>query len=353
MVHFYNVVLMGYYGYSNLGDDLLFLTTLHIISKHSHIKNVFVPAPKRLERLEKLFPKKINVKIINRYNPLSVFRTISKSHATIFGGGNLFQDETSYRSFMYYYLTAERTLSLDHPLILLSQGFGPVGNLKNVQRLKKIVNSPLTYGLLRDMNSFHYASKNSDNFTLSVDYGPLFLMKKLDSIKQTRDAKMATIVLKAGIRVNEIIEILKANGIEKIFVIGFQNHREEALIESSALQARNSGLEILRTSDNWKDIITNIANSRIVITERLHGGLLSLYFGVPFIWLKGKKLDEVLSTTINNYELSYSSETGNLTETINKAIRIETLNEASENYRSNLEEAEQKASKLLQDVIYE
>jgi polysaccharide pyruvyl transferase WcaK-like protein len=344
---------MGYYGYSNLGDDLLFLTTLQIISKHSHIKNVFVPAPKRLEHLEKLFPKNLNVKIINRYSPLSVSRAISKSHATIFGGGNLFQDETSNRSFIYYYFTAKRTLSLGHPLILLSQGFGPVRNPKNLQKLKKIVNSPLTYGLLRDINSFHYASQNSDNFILSVDYGPLFLMNKLDSIKQTRDAKMATIVLKSGIRVNEIIKILKAKGIEKIFVTGFQNHREEALIESSALQARRSGLEILRTSDDWKDIITNISNSHIVITERLHGGLLSLYFGVPFIWLKGKKLDEVLSSTIKNYERSYSSETGNLTEIINETIRIETLNEASENYRSNLKVAEQMASKLLQDVIYE
>ncbi|MEA2065623.1 MAG: polysaccharide pyruvyl transferase family protein, partial [Thermotogota bacterium] len=319
-MHFYNVVLMGYYGYSNLGDDLLFLTTLHIISKHSHIKNVFVPAPKRLERLEKFFPKKLNVEIINRYSPLSVSRAISKSHATIFGGGNLFQDETSNRSFIYYYFTAKRTLSLVRPLILLSQGFGPVENPRNLQRLKKIVNSPLTYGLLRDINSFHYASENSDNFTLSVDYGPLFLMSKLDNIKQTRDAKLATIVLKDGIRVDEIIKILKAKGIEKIFVIGFQNHREKALIESSALQARKSGLEILRTSDNWKDIITNISNSRIVITERLHGGLLSLYFGVPFIWLKGKKLDEVLSSTIENYDLSYSSETGNLSEIINEAI---------------------------------
>jgi competence protein ComGC len=64
-------------------------------------------------------------------------------------------------------------------------------------------------------------------------------------------------------------------------------------------------------------------------------------------------LDEVLSTTIKNYELSYSSETANLSEILNKAIRIETLKEASENYRSSLKEAEQKASKLLQDVIYE
>ncbi|TYB95720.1 MAG: hypothetical protein FXF54_04025 [Kosmotoga sp.] len=350
---FYDVVLMGYYGYSNLGDDLLFLTTLEIISKHSSIRNVFVPAPKRLEQLRKLFPGNLNIKIVNRYNPITIYRTINKSDATIFGGGNLFQDETSNRSFLYYYFTAKHTLSMGHPLILLSQGFGPVRNSKNLQRLDTVINSPLTYGLLRDRNSFHYASKNSDNFTFSVDYGPLFLMNELENVKQIRDNKMATIVLKTGVRVNEIVKILKDKGIEKIFVTGFQNHREEALIESSSLQVQKSGMKILRTSNNWKDIILNICNSRIVITERLHGALLSLFFGVPFIWLKGKKLDEVISSTIDNYKLSYSSEKGDLSEIIDKAMKIEDLEEASEKYKTHLKKTKQKALEMLRDALNE
>ncbi|MGC9384150.1 MAG: polysaccharide pyruvyl transferase family protein [Kosmotogaceae bacterium] len=349
-MYFYNnVVLMGYYGYSNLGDDLLFLTTLHIISK-SYVKNVFVPAPKRLKHLSDLFPDNLNVKIIDRYNPISVIRAINRSRATIFGGGNLFQDETSNRSFMYYYFTAKRTLSIDHPLLLLSQGFGPIKNPKNLQRLNSIVNSPLTSGLLRDKSSFHYASKNSNNFVLGVDYGPLFLMQNVKFSTKSKDKKMATLVLKNGIRIEEIIKQLKANGIEKVFITGFQNHREKTLITSSLLLAKKYKLEILENSDNWMDILKNISRSQIVITERLHGGLLSLFYGVPFIWLKGKKLNEVLSSTIDDYNLSYSSNSskaGDMEKLISKALQIGSLHFASEKYQALLKETERKTIEIL------
>ncbi len=353
-MRFYNnVVLMGYYGYSNLGDDLLFLTTLHIISKNSNIKNVFVPAPKRLEHLRGLFPDNLNVKIIDRYNPFSVVSAINNSRITIFGGGNLFQDETSQRSFMYYYLTAKRTLSAGNTLLLLSQGFGPVNNPKNVQRLNRIVNSPLTLGLLRDKHSFQYASNKSKNFVLGVDYGPLFLFYDKGYTNQFKDNKMATLVLKSGIRIEEIMKQLKSKGIKKVFITGFQNHREKSLISSSSLLAKRMGLKILENSNNWKEIIKNISRSQIVITERLHGGLLSLFYGVPFIWLKGKKLDEVLSSTIDDYELSYSPSSGDLEKLINRALKIENLQTASEKYKSLLKETEQKAIRILKDIASE
>lgn len=341
---------MGYYGYSNLGDDLLFLTTLHIISKNSNIKNVFVPAPKRLEHLRGLFPDNLNVRIIDRYNPFSVVSAINNSQITIFGGGNLFQDETSYRSFMYYYLTAKRTLSAGNFLLLLSQGFGPVNNPKNVQRLNKIVNSPLTFGLLRDKYSFQYASKKSKNFVLGVDYGPLFLIYNKGYPNQLKDNKMATLVLKTGIRIEEIIKQLRSKGIERVFITGFQNHREKSLITSSSLLAKKTGLEILENSNSWKEIVKNISRSQIVFTERLHGGLLSLFYGVPFVWLKGKKLDGVLSSTIDNYKLSYSPNSGDLEKLINRALEIENLQTASEKYKSLLKETEQKAMIILKDI---
>ncbi|MFO7881440.1 MAG: polysaccharide pyruvyl transferase family protein [Kosmotogaceae bacterium] len=351
-MHFYNnVVLMGYYGYSNFGDDLLFLTTLHIISKNSNIQNVFVPAPKRLKHLRDLFPNNLNVEIIDRYNPFSVVRAINKSRVTIFGGGNLFQDETSNRSFMYYYFTAKRTLSVNHPLLLLSQGFGPIKNPKNLQRLNSIVNSHLTTGLLRDKSSFRYASINSKNFKLGVDYGPLFLLHNAEFSNQSKDKKMATLVLKSAIRIDEIIKQLKDNGIERIFITGFQNHREKSIISSSSLVAKRYDLEILENSDKWMDILKNISKSQIVITERLHGGLLSLFYGVPFIWLKGEKLDEVLSSTIDDYNLSYSSELGDMGKLINKALDIGSLHIASKKYRSLLKETEQKSIAILKDII--
>ena len=90
----------------------------------------------------------------------------------IYGGGNLFQSETSYRSLFYYSYIANVSAKENKKILLLSQGFGSFKKNKGLNKLKKILNYPKLYGILRDKTSYEFAKKYNNNIHLGVDLGP-------------------------------------------------------------------------------------------------------------------------------------------------------------------------------------
>jgi polysaccharide pyruvyl transferase WcaK-like protein len=59
-------------------------------------------------------------------DPLAVFRAIRRCDLLIFGGGSLLQNATSNRSLLYYLTLIGTANRLGKPVVLLSQGIGPL-----------------------------------------------------------------------------------------------------------------------------------------------------------------------------------------------------------------------------------
>ena len=86
-----SVILFGYYGYQNVGDEQLLDETVRLINELPMITSFKVangpfPTP---------FPS------FNRWNIISWIRSL-KSSALIFGGGSIFQSKSSQWSLFYY-----------------------------------------------------------------------------------------------------------------------------------------------------------------------------------------------------------------------------------------------------------
>ncbi len=91
------IVLLGYYGFGNLGDNALLRASIKRARRSYEGKRIsaLTKAPKK-DRLD------FGIRCVNRYNPFSVLKELFGAEALILGGGTLLQDSTSLRSLFYY-----------------------------------------------------------------------------------------------------------------------------------------------------------------------------------------------------------------------------------------------------------
>lgn len=95
----YDVLLAGYYGFGNLGDELLARSAVDLLRRAG-------VAPGRVAILSAA-PRKtseeLGLAVFNRWNFLEIYRALQNSRTLLLGGGGLFQDSTSVRSCLYYW----------------------------------------------------------------------------------------------------------------------------------------------------------------------------------------------------------------------------------------------------------
>lgn len=116
-----DIVLCGYYGFHNLGDDLLAESIL-MLSERSGIKRekvgILSAAPDESEEL-------LGITAVNRWRIGDVYRLLKRSKTLLLGGGGLFQDTTSVRSCLYYWGVVLLARSCGCAVWAVGQSVGP------------------------------------------------------------------------------------------------------------------------------------------------------------------------------------------------------------------------------------
>lgn len=91
------VVLCGYYGYGNMGDNAL-LRAARDRARAAFPQREIVALTARGGKDSRTF----GVKCVRRMDPVSLLAALWNAEAVVFGGGTLLQDRTSLRSLVYY-----------------------------------------------------------------------------------------------------------------------------------------------------------------------------------------------------------------------------------------------------------
>lgn len=95
----YDVLLAGYYGFGNLGDELLARSATGLLRQAGI-------APERIAILSaepRNTSEELGLTAFNRWDFFEVYRALQSSRTLLLGGGGLFQDSTSVRSCLYYW----------------------------------------------------------------------------------------------------------------------------------------------------------------------------------------------------------------------------------------------------------
>ncbi|MBQ7793178.1 MAG: polysaccharide pyruvyl transferase CsaB [Clostridia bacterium] len=130
-----DVVISGYYGFRNNGDDALLLSIINDLkSKKPDIDIVVLSKnPRETERIYK-------VRAVHRENVASVIKELLGTKMLISGGGTLMQDGTSTKSLLYYLWIIRAAAMFGKKVMLYANGIGPLNSERNRTRTKKVLN---------------------------------------------------------------------------------------------------------------------------------------------------------------------------------------------------------------------
>ena len=141
------IVLSGYYGFDNAGDEALLTAisnSLRAVDKTFEI-TVLSGNPARTAMVH-------GVRAVSRINPLVLIRELSRADLLISGGGSLLQDVTGPLSIPYYLGIVVLAKLLGTRVVFYAQGVGPV-NRKLSRYLIKLVANRVELITLRDHES--------------------------------------------------------------------------------------------------------------------------------------------------------------------------------------------------------
>ena len=118
----FRALLCGYYGMGNFGDELLLKSCIGLLAKNGIGAGsiaVMSGSPADTKRC-------YNVTSVDRWNPKAMLRAALDSEMFILGGGGIFQDASSVRSVLYYWLVLRMAKLCGCRVMAVGQSVGPL-----------------------------------------------------------------------------------------------------------------------------------------------------------------------------------------------------------------------------------
>ncbi|MFW6035139.1 MAG: polysaccharide pyruvyl transferase CsaB [Halothermotrichaceae bacterium] len=175
------IVISGYYGFDNIGDEAVLLSMIFSFRKLNQDLDIVV-----LSSSPELTSSRYQVESINRNNFVKIIKEIKKADLFISGGGSLLQDVTGWKSIPYYSGLAYTAVLLNTKTAFYAQGVGPVSGKANKFLVKKTAKK-MDYISVRDKKSYDFLVSlglAAEDINISVD--PVFSLKKeLSTEKQS------------------------------------------------------------------------------------------------------------------------------------------------------------------------
>lgn len=293
-----DVLLCGYYGYGNLGDELSLraICTRLYQANAARIRSQTASRSDSDEiRLSVFAPKGVsykNLQTVNRFHPKEVLTAIRSTGLFMLGGGSLLQNKTSNRSLFYYLALLEIAYFFGIPTMLYASGIGPIyGKLPKAlckHTLRKVdlitVRDPLSLSFLEDLGI-------RENIRLSAD--PVLFLR---TPKAERKGYLLSFVRKEEWK--KVFEQLEKS--KKPIYLAVMDQNRDLPATRKLAQALLKRGKICKVYENLgtKDILTLIRGADFVLSSRLHALILSFCMGVPFIGISEDPKITAFSKTV-------------------------------------------------------
>ena len=280
-----DVLISGYYGFRNMGDDSLLEAIIQNLRREKPDVSITV-----LSRRPRETARLFDVRSVNRYNMLRVRQVLKHTRLLLSGGGSLLQDVTSARSFRYYASVIRLAQRCGARVMVYANGIGPLRNPSNRAVCGELLNS-VDCITLRDASSLeelqkigvspHRAEVTADPaFSLSCDrptdeapQQPYFIVSVREWKGNCKDFEQIIGDLCLYIR--------QRYGLTPAFV-PMQRQFDYELCKR--LAQRTDGI-LPGHITSTKALLAFMQNSRFVLGMRLHALIYALCVHVPLIGL--------------------------------------------------------------------
>lgn len=259
-----DVLICGYYGYGNMGDEtLLSVITRELRRREPALKICALSADPEQTRTYHM------IDAIPRFDFVQIAEKMKQTKLFLFGGGNLLQDKTSTHSLLYYINILRMAKKYGAKVMVYANGLGPLRNEKNMERVKHTLALADSISL-RDRDSFalvksfdpdRAARLTFDPAILTEGDGHVFPFENYFVVAPKRtfpdNAKNLTALARY---------LVWKTGMKPIFVSMYD---DEDLDYAEKLAAQTDGEMCF--PKNAEGYVSLFSNATLVISSRLHG----------------------------------------------------------------------------------
>ncbi len=319
----FKAALIGYYGFGNLGDELLLQASLNLLHEAGISDNQIIVLSNNPQETSKNF----NVKSVSRWKLKTLIKTFRESECLIFGGGGIFQDSTGFKSCLWYWGVVRLAKLLGLKIIALGQSIGILNHyLSRMMTLNAFKKFDFVH--VRDKYSFDFLNNNLKNTRLIL--GEDIVFNLAENLKLTppenHERENFLLNLRPSNTLEKFVEIIKPEIISRKNLIGVALSADDEEI----LNAYKNDLaiqKIIRVK-NLDDAQKIFKNAYGVAGMRLHFGILSKIFRVPCVLMaydpKVKYFAESSNTPCMNINSKWLEPklADNIPENINHELKI-------------------------------
>lgn len=270
-------VIAGYFGFGNVGDDLLFLAAVGAVRRRVANAEITV-----LANSPAAFSRNTGARAVSMWNPVAVWRAIRSSDRLLFGGGGIFQDRTSRRSLAYYLCLIAAAQLAGKPVGLCNVGIDPVSSPRLSRWMRRLLAraaSPIT---VRDESSaLAAAAAGLGRDRVKVTADGVFAFDPPAGVAPVTDALLVVRTPPPGVSTIVLPELARrlATSPLSCSVAAFQPGEDADMAEAVARGAR---LRAAPAADASTAVAT-VASARRVISARYHALVLAAMAGRPFL----------------------------------------------------------------------
>lgn len=290
----HKILISGYYGFNNVGDEAILKGLVEGIKRVVGEIEIVV-----LSQHPEFTSKKHDVRSIKRTNLFQIFKEMKNMDLLVSGGGSLFQDVTSKRSIAYYIgiiWLAKRLFK--KKVMIYSQGIGPVTKKYNRWMLGKILNS-IDFINVRDEKSkleLKCLGVTKDILVTtdtvfgiskpSLEMGQIILEKK----SKVKGKPYIGISVRHWMNCNNIVEEIAELCVKIVsemdavpVLIPFHFYKDLKLMENIYRSLDETIQDKVVVIDEYlyvEDYLSLIGNMDIMVAMRLHGLIFSVLMGV-------------------------------------------------------------------------
>lgn len=290
------VLVSGYYGFGNAGDEAILLAIVESLKKlNNNIKLTALSADPAMT--EKLY----GISAVSRTSPLQILKEIARADLVISGGGGLLQDVTSSRSIPYYLFIVYMAKKIGKKVMFYANGVGPVYRDIN-KRMIKLVGNMVDLITVRDENSKRELEKlGVTNPPLMVTADPAFVLDSVQDEEGFKILREQNIALddsrvKVGVSLRpwnlnksrEVIAgacdyLIKTFNADIVFLpMQFPKDYDESL---EVMKLMRGKAKILEKPLGPRELLWVTGRMDLIFGMRLHALIFGAMMGVPLVGL--------------------------------------------------------------------
>lgn len=283
-----HIVLSGYYGFDNVGDDAILLSIIQGLKKWQHDIEITV-----LSNNPSATEQTYGVKAVNRWKMKEIHQLLKTADGLISGGGSLMQDQTGMKTIPYYAGVIQIAKWLKKPAFVYAQGMGPINHTISKFIVRKTFNK-VDQITIRDKASQSLLTEIGVRKEAKIVPDPVmglnggdFHCEWLEHESLTAESYISvsvrdwpsTIAYKE--KIAHSLDQLVRQGEQIVFL---PMHGEHDLKTSQEVAALMQEKGLIAPSDlSIEEKIAVIGQSQLLIGMRLHSLIFSAIYATPFI----------------------------------------------------------------------